>query len=190
MVVCPIYDTLGADTVEFILQQTEMRVCVCGPNAVLKVLTLFISKLTTIVQIGEVSEKTQQVARECNVTVVSFNDIIKEGHEHPVPVMPPSADDVCTICYTSGTTGVPKGALITHQNLVSSLGGCLHTGIAAHKDSRYLSYLPLAHVLERLMQISVLQEGGRIGFYQGSTLTITDDIKALRPTMFTSVPRL
>lgn len=40
------------------------------------------------------------------------------------------------------------------------------------------------------MQISVLQEGGRIGFYQGSTLTITDDIKALRPTMFTSVPRL
>ena len=119
-----------------------------------------------------------------------MSEIEKLGRANRIPNVPPKPTDVCTICYTSGTTGVPKGALITHQNLVSSLGGCLHTGIAAHKDSRYLSCLPLAHVLERLMQISVLQEGGRIGFYQGSTLTITDDIKALRPTMFTSVPRL
>ena len=192
MVVCPIYDTLGADTVEFILQQTEMRVCVCGPNEVLKVLTLFprISKLTTIVQIGEVSEKTQQVARECNVTVVSFNDIIKEGHEHPVPVMPPSADDVCTICYTSGTTGQPKGALITHRNIVAAVGGVIDCGLIPMETDRYLSYLPLAHVLERCLQMAMLVAGARIGFYQGDTRKIVDDMKELRPTVFCSVPRL
>ena len=107
-----------------------------------------------------------------------MSEIEKLGRENRIPNVPPKPTDVCTICYTSGTTGVPKGALITHQNLVSSLGGCLHTGIAAHKDSRYLSYLPLAHVLERLMQISVLQEGGRIGFYQGSTLTRSTPLAA------------
>lgn len=119
-----------------------------------------------------------------------MSEIEKIGQENRVENTPPKPSDICTICFTSGTTGVPKGAMISHQNVVASLAGCLETKIAAHKWTRYLSYLPLAHVLERLLQAAVLQEGGRIGFYQGSTLTITDDMKALRPTIFTSVPRL
>ena len=119
-----------------------------------------------------------------------MREVEQIGRENRVPCTPPSRDDICTLCYTSGTTGVPKGVMVSHGNLVASLAGCLRTGIAAHKDTRYLSYLPLAHVLERLLHIAVLEEGGRIGFYQGSTVTITDDIKALHTTIFTSVPRL
>lgn len=80
--------------------------------------------------------------------------------------------------------------LITHRNLVASLCGCIDTGLYVRKTTVYLSYLPLAHVLERLMHCGILEEGGRIGFYQGSTVTLLDDIKALRPTVFVSVPRL
>lgn len=73
---------------------------------------------------------------------------------------------------------------------MASLCGCIDTGLYVRKTTVYLSYLPLAHVLERLMHCGILEEGGRIGFYQGSTVTLLDDIKALRPTVFVSVPRL
>lgn len=119
-----------------------------------------------------------------------MSEVEKLGREHRVACNPPKPEDICTICYTSGTTGIPKGVLISNRNLVASVAGCLDTGLFATKETRYLSYLPLAHVLERLLHLPVLKEGGRIGFYQGSTLTILDDMKALRPTIFTSVPRL
>ena len=119
-----------------------------------------------------------------------MSEIEKIGHDHRATPIPPKPTDVCTICYTSGTTGVPKGVLITHQNVIGSLAGCLQTDIAAYKDTVYLSYLPLAHVLERLIHAGVLEVGGRIGFYQGSVAKVLDDVKTLRPTLFTSVPRM
>ena len=73
---------------------------------------------------------------------------------------------------------------------MASICGCNDDDLYVDKSTVYLSYLPLAHVLERLLHLPLLQEGGRIGFYQGSTLTILDDMKTLRPTVFTSVPRL
>ena len=62
---------------------------------------------------------------------MTTEELMKIGHEHRVVNVPPHAEDVCTICYTSGTTGVPKGALITHRNLISAMCGCLYTGISA-----------------------------------------------------------
>lgn len=129
-----------------------------------------------------------------------MREIEEIGKEHSFPVNPPKPSDICTICYTSGTTGAPKvflsvfihlqGALITHENLVAAVAGCVYTGLFVRNHSIYLSYLPQAHILERLVQAAFYMEGARIGFYQGSTLKITDDMKALRPTVFTSVPRM
>lgn len=119
-----------------------------------------------------------------------MSEVEEYGRTHRVAPMPPKPEDVSTICYTSGTTGVPKGVLITHRNVVGSLAGCLQTKIAAHEGTVYISYLPLAHVLERLLHAAVLQVGGRIGFFQGSVAKVLDDIKLLRPTLFTSVPRM
>lgn len=73
---------------------------------------------------------------------------------------------------------------------MASICGCNDDDLYVDKSTVYLSYLPLAHVLERLLQCSIMEVGGRVGFYQGSTVTLLDDIKALRPTVFTSVPRL
>lgn len=133
---------------------------------------------------------------------MTTKELMEIGHAHRKPCIPPHATDVCTICYTSGTTGVCKGVLITHRNFISALSGCLYTGIRGRKSDIYLSYLPLAHVLERIMNLAILAEGGRIGFYrvsiciqqisykQGSSRYIVEDIGELRPTIFTSVPRL
>lgn len=80
--------------------------------------------------------------------------------------------------------------MISHQNLMASVAGCVYTGLSVNNESVYLSYLPQAHILERLIHAAFIEDGGRIGFYQGNTLKIVDDLKALRPTVFTSVPRL
>ena len=91
---------------------------------------------------------------------------MKVGHEHREANVPPFAEDVCTICYTSGTTGVPKGVLVTHRNLIAALSGCLYTGICPVTSDCYLSYLPMAHVFEHFVQCGMTFFGARIGFYQ------------------------
>ena len=96
----------------------------------------------------------------------TVQEILDIGHEHRVANNPPHPDDICTICYTSGTTGLPKGVLVSHRNLISAVSGCLYTGICPVPTDCYLSYLPLAHVLERIMNLAMLIGGARIGFYQ------------------------
>jgi len=96
---------------------------------------------------------------------------------------------VHTICYTSGTTGVPKGVVLTHANLVANAAG-IHGYAEILPSDVYLSYLPLAHIYERVNQLVLLVSGAGIGFYGGDVLKIVDDIQALRPTIFASVPRL
>ena len=128
-----------------------------------------------IIQIGEISEKTREVVKQCNLKIYSFDEILEAGKAHPAVFNPPCAEDVCTICYTSGTTGVPKGVLVTHRNLIAALSGCLYTGICPVTSDCYLSYLPMAHVLERVMQLAMLIGGASVGFYQVAAMGLCED---------------
>ncbi|MEO6726798.1 MAG: long-chain fatty acid--CoA ligase, partial [Blastocatellia bacterium] len=97
-------------------------------------------------------------------------------------------EDVATIIYTSGTTGEPKGVVLTHRNLVSN---ALQSGKVfdiTDKDIA-LSFLPLSHVLERIVLYIYLNSGVRICYARGVE-TVTEDIKEVRPTVVTAVPRL
>ncbi|RYG51965.1 hypothetical protein EON67_02260, partial [archaeon] len=96
----------------------------------------------------------------------------------------------CGTWCRSGTTGNPKGAILSHQNMVADASGAKFADLGICKDDVHLCYLPLAHVFEQLVSNALLMEGAQIGFFQGDTLKIMDDIKALRPTIFPSVPRL
>ena len=69
------------------------------------------------------------------------------GKEKPSPLRPPKPDDLATICYTSGTTNVPKGALLTHYNLLS--GGFSFCMGNSFREGTMLSYLPLSHICEQ-----------------------------------------
>ncbi|KAK8799732.1 hypothetical protein WA158_006280 [Blastocystis sp. Blastoise] len=188
----PIYDTLGADSVEFILQQTELETIVCTCTEALKIVSCLEKErfLKNLIIIDSLNEKDKQLLEAESLNIYSYNDVETQGKNHPHDIVPPSPDDIHTICYTSGTTGTPKGVCLSHKNSMATLAGCLVSGIRGRKSDVYLSYLPLAHVLERLLQTAILIDGGRIGFFQGSTNKILDDIKVLKPTVFTSVPRL
>jgi long-chain acyl-CoA synthetase len=95
------------------------------------------------------------------------------------------------MCFTSGTTGDPKGALLTHSNIVADAAGVLAMGIDAGPTDVHCSYLPLAHMFERVVHVICLFSGSAIGFFRGDVQRqLMDDVIALQPTIFPSVPRL
>jgi long-chain acyl-CoA synthetase len=101
--------------------------------------------------------------------------------------------DLHTICYTSGTTGTPKGVMLTHKNLVAGISGFfarLPADSQLGVNDRHLSYLPASHMFERMILTGMAYSGGQIGFFRGEILKLFDDIALLRPTIFPSVPRL
>ncbi len=99
-----------------------------------------------------------------------------------------SPDDIATLIYTSGTTGHPKGAMITHSNLLYNMKAITPI-VPIRSDTKVLSYLPLCHVYERMM-IYAWQYLGIPIYYAESLGTIAADLKDVRPTIFTTVPRL
>lgn len=110
----------------------------------------------------------------------------------PPPAERARPDDVMVIMYTSGTTGNPKGVLISHSAALGS-GVAIARKIPDHlrsTDFVILSFMPLAHVFGLAMDYTTLRVGGCVGFYGGDTRKLTDDIAALRPTLLGAVPRV
>eukprot|EP01065_Artemidia_motanka_P032272 TRINITY_DN39298_c0_g1_i1.p2 TRINITY_DN39298_c0_g1~~TRINITY_DN39298_c0_g1_i1.p2 ORF type:complete len:703 (+),score=272.98 TRINITY_DN39298_c0_g1_i1:137-2110(+) len=189
----PLYDTLGASSVEYVVKQTELKAMCCSvvevPN-VLRVAQTQPQLRTILLMAEEVPAKIRDDCQRVGVQVYSFAEVEQMGQKHPTRPCPPSPKDVAFFCYTSGTTGDPKGALITHEGLTSCLASVRRMGLDLCPSDVHLSYLPLPHVFERSVQMAVIWGGGRIGFYQGDTLKILEDVQELRPTIFPSVPRL
>lgn len=97
-------------------------------------------------------------------------------------------DDIATIVYTSGTTGTPKGVMLTHQNILSNVNGALDA-VDLTEDEVVLSFLPLSHVFERTAGYYTLMAlGGRI-YYAESIDTVSDNLIEMKPTAVVSVPR-
>ncbi|TMW67697.1 hypothetical protein Poli38472_011317 [Pythium oligandrum] len=190
-ILVPLYDTLGPDAVPYILNHTELTTLVCAReqfDTVLKCKDACPS-LQYVVQYEQLTEKQRQQAQEKNVIVKSLSEIEDLGKNHPIAAEPPTPEDIATICYTSGTTGNPKGAVLLH-NSMTQLGVITVERLGLHSDMVHISYLPLPHVFERAFITASVRLGAAAGFYRGDVLTLMDDIAALQPTIFVSVPRL
>lgn len=197
-----IYDTLGPSATEYIINHSELNCVVASLNHIPTLLSLkerlptlkFIISMDPL-EDGEPVGNTKKAllgawAAKEGVQLYSIYDIELLGQQHPKPFAPPSPDDAITINYTSGTTGFPKGVLLTHMNAVCA-ASCAHLSPMYQMPGDFsLSYLPLAHIYARVTEHAQLWSGCAIGYWHGNILELTDDLKALRPNTFISVPRL
>jgi long-chain acyl-CoA synthetase len=195
----PMYDTYSPEEVAYTINMCNLTTVVVHE---LKLEAALAAKdlpgtetFANIIVIGNIPPAAVTTATSKGLTVLGFGDVEARGTlgaTHSAP----QAKDVMTFCFTSGTTGDAKGALLTHENMVSDLAGCMPlveesvpTPLEFCKEV-HCSYLPLPHVFERLNFQVLAHYGGCVGFYQGDPLKLVDDLLHLRPTVFASVPRL
>ncbi|MCE3050038.1 Long chain acyl-CoA synthetase 7 peroxisomal [Datura stramonium] len=187
----PLYDTLGPDAVKYIVNHADVQAIFCVPTTLNTLLT-FLSEIPSvrlIVVVGGIDEHLPSLPSTTGMKLLSYTRLLSQGRSSMQPFCPPRPEDIATICYTSGTTGTPKGVVLSHANLIASVAG-MTLAIKFYPSDIYISYLPLAHIYERANQITSAYYGVAVGFYQGDNLKLMDDLVTLRPTIFSSVPRL
>lgn len=196
-----IYDTLGPDTTEFIVNHSEMKCVVTSINHVATLLKLK-PRLPTLkiiicmdpLDAGERPGESKgdilnAIAADQGVNIFYLKDVEVIGEQNPRPYNPPTPEDIITINYTSGTTGNPKGVVLTHRNAIGAASSSLTITKQTGNDV-ICSFLPLAHIFQRVGEHCALWGGCAIGYFHGNIQELVDDLKLLRPTVFSGVPRL
>jgi long-chain acyl-CoA synthetase len=146
----PLYDTLGHDAVEYIVKHTGLTTVVVSPAKLKIAVSITGCSLKNIVVMGAVDEATKSANPD--FTIVSLDDVEATGAASSRAICPPEPHMLATICFTSGTTGNPKGAMLSHRNIMADAAGAVGAGVKLYNDDVHISYLPLAHMFERCVQ--------------------------------------
>ena len=197
-----LYDTLGPSATEYIINHASLP---CIATSLPHIPTLLKLKprlptLKVIVSLDPLENGDKEghskhallndMASELNVKIYSIDQVEALGASFGTPqYRPPGPTDIITINYTSGTTGPPKGVTLLHKSAVAA-ASCALVTVDQYPTDSMVSYLPLAHIYARMTEHGVLWAGGSIGYFHGDVLALVDDLQALKPTAFTSVPRL
>ena len=197
-----LYATLGPNAFKFICEQTQIKTVLVSPDLV-KMLCEFkkkfiLNNLTNAILFDLTtncdSDKVLQELEKAGFIAYSFTkDFLKENNnikETDLKISQP--DTIMTVCYTSGTTGNPKGVMLTQRNLIAVLETVIDGGsIPVDEYAAHISFLPLAHIFERMVISGFMGIGAKVGFISGSVrTTLMEDIKYFGPTLLFTVPKV
>uniref|UniRef100_A0A5F9CB88 Long-chain-fatty-acid--CoA ligase n=1 Tax=Oryctolagus cuniculus TaxID=9986 RepID=A0A5F9CB88_RABIT len=158
MVVVPLYDTLGPGAIRYIINTADISTVIVDKAQKAGLLLEHVEKKETpglklIILMEPFEEALRERGKKCGVLLKSMRAVEDCGQENHCAPVPPRPDDLSIVCFTSGTTGNPKGAMLTHGNVVADFSGFLKVT-------------------------------------EGDIRLLSDDMKALCPTIFPVVPRL
>ncbi|MAC95558.1 MAG: long-chain fatty acid--CoA ligase [Flavobacteriales bacterium] len=184
MISVPIYPTITSEDYDFIMNNAEVKLC-------------FLSDAEIYDKVAAVFDKIEHLQKCYSFDKVNsceswtaVKDLGKGKNQSKLKEIQATVkeDDLATLIYTSGTTGRPKGVMLTHKNLVSNAVACRER-LPVGSEAKSLSFLPLCHVYERMVCYLYIYTGTSI-YYAESLETIGDNLKEVKPDVFTAVPRL
>ncbi|VAI37336.1 unnamed protein product [Triticum turgidum subsp. durum] len=192
----PLYDTLGQNAVEFILDHAEISIAFMQESkmkSIVAVLPKCTAHIKAIVSFGDVTIELKREVEQLGVSCFSWEEFSTMGEETK-ELPKKQKDDICTIMYTSGTTGEPKGVIITNRAIVAGVTTTEHllqlTDKVVDEYDSYFSYLPLAHIFDQVIGNYCISKGASIGFWQGDIRYLMEDVQLMKPTIFCGVPRV
>eukprot|EP00092_Neocalanus_flemingeri_P007270 GFUD01007850.1.p1 GENE.GFUD01007850.1~~GFUD01007850.1.p1 ORF type:complete len:710 (+),score=206.08 GFUD01007850.1:109-2238(+) len=198
IVVSTLYTNLGDEAIVHGLNETEVSLVVTSHELLPKFKTMLAQcpKIKTIVVMEDQIFPTDISGYKSGVQIIPFKSVVKLGETSTIPTVSPNSESPAIIMYTSGSTGVPKGVVLTHGNLIST-STCIMFLTTFQHDDVYIGYLPLAHVLELLSECTMMMFGVPVGYSSPNTMTDMStkvkrgqkgDASVLKPTMMCVVP--
>jgi len=188
----PIYATNSAEEARYIIDNSDSKMCFVGTRDHMEKILQVKPKLPNLGEIIAFDEITPLPEGVLNLrNAFEEGKSFKNKDEFDRRIPPIQMDDVATIIYTSGTTGNPKGVMLTHRNFVSNVQQAENVDPHFLKgDHIFLSFLPLAHSLERTVgYYCPLYLGKKVAFAE-STDKLLENFQEIRPTFLVSVPRI
>lgn len=186
-VVVPVYHTNSPEECAYVLKHSEARVIFCEDRLQAEKIEQVRERLPRLRQIvlieGEASDDT-----------IKIEQLRERGAEVPQDAVRDRVDavspqDPATLVYTSGTTGPPKGCMLSHSNMLST-ARMYSERLRIDSTHSLYQFLPLAHVLARVAQIVILDTGAQVCFWSGDPTKIVEELAELKPTHFPAVPRI
>ena len=181
----PIYPTIAEEDYEYILNHSEAKICFVSCEEVFEKVKAIQSKVKNLKDVFSFDQLS-----DCK----NWSEVLEMGadtsNQEEVEKLKESVtpDDLATLIYTSGTTGRPKGVMLSHNNIVSNVL-CSQPRVPFETEGVALSFLPVCHIFERMILYLYQYCGVEIHFAEGLD-KISDNIKEVKPTVMTVVPRL
>jgi len=197
MKVTPLYATFGEDAIVNIIDETGMEFVFVDDKVKLDLIR---RRRVEMPRLKFVVTKFEDHGSDDHegLKIMTFSRLEALGMANPHKMKPATKDDVAVLMYTSGTTGMPKGALLTHDNIIFTIHMWyyqIHKGPhgsynLADLCTSLLTCLPKAHLLALCTELHVVMVGGRIALFRGDIKNLLEDIKRVAPTAFPLVPAL
>lgn len=185
-VVVPVYHTNSPEECAHVLGHSESRLVFCENLSQVEKIRQIRDRLPHLEHIVLIDGKAPDA--------ITLDELREQGADTPPGAVSDRVqgvlpDDIATLVYTSGTTGPPKGCLLTHSNLVSTVRMYVER-LQLGPDAVMYQFLPLAHVLARVAQMVAIEAGAQACFWSGDPSRIVEELVEIEPTHFAAVPRI